>query len=64
MAEQHSLQEEIIRLERKKRKLRQRIFDIEDEIADKRDELVETLEKRMRQKTTTKHIFTIRWRII
>jgi hypothetical protein len=38
----------------KKQGLRQHIFDMEDEIADKRDQLVEDLGKRMRQKTTAK----------
>ncbi len=62
--EQHGLQEEIVRLERKKRTLRERIFDIEDEIAEKRDRLVESLEKRMQQKTTVTPLFTIRWSVI
>jgi superfamily II DNA or RNA helicase len=64
MEEQHSLQEEIVKLERKKRTLRERIFDIEDEIAEKRDRLVESLEKRMQQKTTVTPVFTIRWSVI
>lgn len=64
MEEQHSLLEEIAKLERKKRRLRERIFDIEDEIAEKRDRLVESLEKRMQQKTTVTPLFTIRWRVI
>jgi len=64
MEEQHSLQEEIVKLERKKRTLRERIFDIEDEIAEKRDRLVESLEKRMQQKTTATPVFTIRWSVI
>lgn len=62
--EQHSLQEEISKLERKKRTLRERIFDIEDEIAEKRDLLVESLEKRMQQKATVTPVFTIRWSVI
>lgn len=62
--EQHNLQEEIAKLERKKRALRERIFDIEDEIAEKRDRLVESLEKRMQQKTTVTPVFTIRWSVI
>lgn len=61
--EQHSLQEEIAKLERKKRTLRERIFDIEDEITEKRDLLMESLEKRMQQKTTVTPVFTIRWRV-
>lgn len=62
--EQHSLQGEIARLERKKRTLRGRIFDVEDEIANKRDRLVESLEKRMQQKTTVTPVFTIRWSVV
>jgi hypothetical protein len=50
MEEQHTFQEEIAKLERKKRILRERIFDIEDEFAEKRERLVESLEKRMQQK--------------
>ena len=61
--EQHGLQKEIVELEAKKRTLRQRIFDIEDEIAAKRDRLVESLEKRMQQKATATPVFTIRWSV-
>lgn len=61
--EQHSLQEEIAKLEHKKRTLRERIFDIEDEISQKRDSLVESLEKRLQQKTTVTPVFTIRWTV-
>lgn len=64
MEEQYNLQEEIRKLDRNKRTLRQRIFDIEDEIAEKRDRLVEGLEKRMKQKTTATPIFTARWRVV
>lgn len=64
MEEQHGFQEEISRQERKKRKLRERIFDIEDEITAKRDTLVDALEKRMQQKTRTAPVFTIRWQVI
>ena len=62
--EQRSIQNEISRLERKKRDLRKSIFDIEDDIAAKRDRLVESLEKRMKQKTTVTPLFTIRWSVI
>ena len=64
MDEQHKLQEEIATQERKKRHLRSRIFEIEDEIAAKRDKLVDVLEKRLRQKTTITPVFTIRWKVI
>ena len=64
MAEQLQLQGQIATLERNKRSLRARIFDIEDNIAEKRDRLVASLEKRMQQKTTITPLFTIRWRVV
>lgn len=63
MHEQREQQEKIRELERKKRRLRQKIFDVEDEIAEKRDRLIEALEKRMEQKTKTTPLFTIRWSV-
>ena len=61
--EQHTLQEKIRDLEKKKRSQRQRIFDMEDEIAQKRDDLINTLEKRMTQKTNQEPLFTIQWAV-
>jgi len=61
--EQARLQEEIRGLEKKKRRLRQRIFDVEDEIAAKRDRLIEALERRLRQKTEVQPLFTVRWTV-
>ncbi len=61
--EQHTLQEELVRLNRHKMKLRSRIFEIEDEIAEKRDHLVDLLEKRMEQKTKVMPLFAIRWSV-
>jgi len=62
--EQHTLQEKIRDMEKKKRRQRQEIFDLEDEIAQKRDDLIGTLEKRMTQKTHQEPLFTIQWAVI
>jgi chromosome segregation ATPase len=62
--EQHTLQKQIQELEKQKRRQRQRIFDVEDEIMAKRDELIERLEKRMRQRTNVEPLFTIRWSVV
>lgn len=62
--EQHALQEKIRDLEKKKRRQRQEIFDLEDEIAQKRDDLIGTLEKRMTQHTQQEPLFTIQWAVI
>jgi len=63
VSEQHEFQEKIKILENKKRKLRQRIFDLEDQIAQKRDDLIDALEMRMQQKTQTNRLFAIKWTV-
>ena len=61
--EQHDIQEQVRQLEQKKRRLRQRIFDVEDEIAAKRDRLIEALERRLQQKTSANLLFVVRWSV-
>lgn len=62
--EQHQIQKQIKVLERQQRKQRQRIFEVEDEIMDKRDDLIDELEKKMVQRTKQEELFTIRWKVI
>lgn len=64
LKEQHDLQEDIAKLEKKKRKLREKIFDTEDQIAEKRDKLIDALSNRLKQKTKTTTLFTIRWKVV
>ena len=61
--EQHAIQLEVQELEKKKRRQRQQIFDVEDEIKEKRDRFISKLESRLKQKTTTDRLFSIRWSI-
>ena len=62
--EQKQNQEKLKQLERLQKRQRMEIFDIEDEIAEKRDELIASLEERMKQKTKVTELFTIRWQVI
>ena len=62
--EQHEIQQKIQKLEKLQRKQRQDIFQVEDEIIVKRDNLIELLEKRLTQKTETKTLFTIEWAVL
>ena len=64
IAEQRDLQERIRKLERIKRRQRQQIFDVEDQIEAKRDTLINALEKRMQQRTAVDTLFTIRWSVV
>lgn len=62
--EQNQLQQKLRDLEKAQRRQRQQIFQIEDEIAEKRDELIDGLQKRMTQKTHSTHLFTIQWEVV
>ncbi|MBF6568054.1 MAG: DEAD/DEAH box helicase [Candidatus Binataceae bacterium] len=63
LEEQHKIQERIQKLERQQRRQRQDIFKAEDEIMEKRDGLIESLERRLAQKAETTRLFTIRWTV-
>jgi ERCC4-related helicase len=63
LEEQHEIQEKIQNLERQQRRQRQEIFSAEDEIMEKRDALIASLEKRLAQRTETEPLFTIRWAV-
>ncbi len=64
LEEQHDIQEKLQKLERQQRRQRQEIFDVEDKIMEKRDTLIEQLERRLSQKTETETLFTIRWQVV
>lgn len=59
--EQAAVQEEIKVLERQQRRQRREIFDVEDEIEAKRDELISALERRLNQRSHSVRLFRIRW---
>lgn len=62
-AEQMELQRQIVELEKKQRRQRQRIFEVEDQIIEKRDALIARLEQQMQQRTTRERLFTVRWTV-
>lgn len=62
--EQHEIQQRIQKLEKQQRRQRQEIFQVEDSIIEKRDGLIESLEKRLAQKTESERLFTIEWSVI
>lgn len=64
MQEQALLQDDLGKLEKRRRRQQQKIFDIEDEISEKRDSLVDQLTKRLEQKTQIETLFTIQWVVI
>lgn len=64
MEEQLRIQQELSSEERKQRRQRQHIYDAEDEIADERDALINSLQERMQEKTERETLFVVRWQVI
>ena len=64
LEEQHEIQEKIRKLEKQQRRQRQEIFKVEDEIIEKRDSLIDALERRLAQTTASDPLFTIRWSVV
>jgi superfamily II DNA or RNA helicase len=64
LEEEAAIQTRLQELERRQRKQRQEIFNQEDEVADKRDELIANLQKRLSRGHTVETLFTIRWAVV
>jgi hypothetical protein len=57
-------EEAVVRLERIQRQKRQAIFDLEDNVEKQRLELVDSLKKRIEQRSERVELFTIRWKVV
>jgi predicted nucleic acid-binding Zn-ribbon protein len=64
LEEQQTIQERIAKLERQQRRQRHEIFDVEDQVKEKRDQLIEELTRRMAQKVDTQQLLTIAWSVV
>jgi ERCC4-related helicase len=64
LQEQDGIQRELSELERRQRHLRQDIFAVEDEIIERRDALIASLQQRLQEKTEIQTIFTLRWQVV
>jgi hypothetical protein len=51
-------------LEKLRNKKRRELFDKQDEVDDRREELISLLEEKMNQKIEEQHLFTITWEIV
>ncbi len=58
------LEKQLQDLEKKRRQLRHSIFDVEDGISDKRDELFAKIQEQLKQNQKIEHLFSVQWRIV
>ncbi len=64
LAEKVKLQREIKELEKKRNEMRQKLFLSQDEVDVKKESLLERVEAQLKQKTTLKELFTVRWKVV
>ena len=62
--QQHRIQTQIQEQEKSKRRLRQRIFEVEDEIIEERDRMISDLEARLQQDISKQELFAVRWTVV
>ncbi|MBE0508665.1 MAG: ATP-dependent helicase, partial [Marinospirillum sp.] len=62
--QQKQAQQTLKNLEKLQRRQRQEIFDVEDEIEARRDQLIDALEKQMHQHSSSHQLFRIRWQLV
>lgn len=61
LEDQARIQSDVADWERRLRRLRQQIFDAEDQILQKRDGLLAEIREKLRQSTSVTHLFTLGW---
>jgi len=64
LEEKVELQRKIKAMEKKRTDLRRKLFDAQDEIEKQKDNLLDEIEARMRQRIKTKELFRIHWKLV
>jgi len=57
-------QKQIKQLEQSRNKKRRELFDQQDRVDAQRDELIEKIERQLKQKHETEKLFTIKWKLL
>ena len=58
------LQREIKDLEKKRNEMRQKLYQSQDDVDTRKEGLLERVESQLKQKTSLKPLFTIRWKVV
>ena len=57
-------QRQIKEMEKKRNELRQNLYQAQDEVDVRKENLINEIESRMKQKTETNELFTIKWKVV
>ncbi|MCD4779761.1 MAG: DEAD/DEAH box helicase family protein [Candidatus Omnitrophica bacterium] len=64
LKEKVKAQRQIKDMEKKRNEMRRRLYEAQDDVDDKKEKLIERVEDQLKQKTSLKELFKIRWRIV
>ena len=64
LEEKLNAQREIKELEKKRNELRRTLFQQQDDVSNKKEDLIGVIEKKIRQKIVKDELFTIRWKVV
>jgi len=64
LEEKVKAQRQIKEMEKKRNELRQNLYQAQDEVDVRKENLVNEIEVRMKQNTETNELFTIKWKIV
>ena len=64
LTEKVAFQRETANLEKKRNKLRRKLYDEQDAIEEKKETLIDKVAKKLQQEMTTNELFIIQWKII
>ncbi|RPI00911.1 MAG: DEAD/DEAH box helicase [Calditrichaeota bacterium] len=62
--QQHQIQVQLKTMEQEKSRLRRNLFEVEDQMMQKRESLIDKVEKRMHQQHRLEELFTLRWYLV
>ena len=51
-------------MEKKRNTMRLNLYQIQDDVDNKKEQLIEEIEARLKQRIETTELFTIRWKVI
>jgi len=64
LEEKVKVQHEIKELEKQRAQKRQTLFAKQDEVDDRKEQLLSDIEKRLKQRIVNEELFTVRWEIV
>jgi predicted nucleic acid-binding Zn-ribbon protein len=64
LEEKVKVQRQIKNLEKKRNEMRKKLYDSQDDVDKRKEQLIDKVEAQLKQKTKIEELFSVRWRVI